>query len=268
MKRVYLLGACLVGFLLWKVSSIGDVPAKIELPPQNLGLHIALLRFAPTQKERDKLVQPFRQWFDGAVEKSKLQERGLTYVIEVLSAYGAVDVLHRSDRDVILAPDSKVRFDALEERPVVLLGNKDALPPTPKFGLTLEVTTKPLESGKFTLSWTGSLKWSPQLIDRWQFHPEQFLSFAAKAGAVAKDLMDKKHQDPLDIGLKVGELFSSKDSGPTAGQLWELPVVKEVAFQSSRVCRDQELNLNSTVSEVGGLAAQAIILVMLPRLNP
>jgi hypothetical protein len=94
------------------------------------------------------------------------------------------------------------------------------------------------------------------------------LNFAAKAGAVAKDIMDKKNQDPLEIGLKVGEIFTTKDSGPASGQLWEMPVVKEVAFQSSRLCQADELIINSTVSEVGGQKAQAILLVMLPRLNP
>lgn len=266
MKTTHLLVLSLLCVLLWRSSSIGDVPVKIELPPQNLGLHVALLRFAPNDK--NNLVKPFKKWFEGAVEADKLRTDGLNYVIDVLTGYGVVDVLHRSDRDVVLAPDAKVRFDALEERPVVLLGNKDALPPAPKFGLTLEVTTKPVDANKFTLSWAGSLKWSPQLIDRWQFNREQFLSFAAKGAAVAKTVMDKDHRDPLDIGLKVGELFSGRDTGPAAGQLWELPVVKEVAFTSSRLCHDQELIMNSTVSEVGGRPAQAIILVMLPKLNP
>lgn len=232
--------------------------------PQNLGLHLALLRFEPAS--RTNLVRPFKKMIEGHVQAEVLREKGLTHVIEVISNFGTVDVLHRADRDVVIAPDSKVRFDATEERPVVVVGVKDVMPPSTKFGLSLEVTARPIDPHRFSLSWNGSLKWSPELIDRWKFNPQKFLSFASSAALTANNLLAKEEKDPLQIGLSVAQLFRADT--PAAGQIYELPVVKEIAFQSSRVCWDNELILNSTVSEVGGRPAQAIVLVLWPNLNP
>jgi hypothetical protein len=234
--------------------------------PQNLGLHIALLRFEPSAKTN--LVRPFKKMLEGQVQTSMLQEKGLNHVIELMSNFGTVDVLHRADRDVVIAADSRVKFDALEERPVVVVGKKDLLPPSTKFGLSLEVTAKPIDAHRFSLSWNGSLRWSPQLIDRWKFNPQKFLSFAGSAAQAANTLMAKEDKDPLEIGLSIAQLFKTDNAAPGDGQIYELPVVKEISFQSSRVCWDNDLILNSTVSEVGGRPAQAIVLVIWPNLNP
>ena len=264
MKKTPLLLLGILALVLWKSSSIGDVPVRTDLAIQNLGLHIALLRFEP--KDKANLIQPLKKILAGVIHKDELHEKGLTHVIEALSAYGQVDVLHRSDRDVIISADSKVKFDSLEERPIVMLGTKDGMPPTPKFGLSLDVSAKPIDVDKFALSWNGSLRWSPELIDRWKFNPQQFLSFASNAAKLASDLTKKEEQNPLDIGLSVAQLFKASDKAP--GQVFELPVVKEIAFQSSRVCHNEELIVNSTVSEVGGRPAQAVVLLIWPTINP
>lgn len=232
---------------------------------RNLALHVALLRFQP--KEKTDLIKPFKSLLDGQVKPEDLKTKGMTAVIEGLSAHGVVDVLHRSERGMILAPDSKAKFDALEERPFVLIGNKDMLPPATKFGLSLDIAIKPMEAERFALMWTGTLKWSPELIDRWSLNSEKFLSFTTGAAKLAQDLTSKNNSNPLDIGLSVVQLFKPGSDSPAAGQIYELPVVKEIAFQSSRVCKDNELIFNSTVSEVGGRPAQAVVLVILPVLE-
>jgi hypothetical protein len=233
---------------------------------RNLSLHLALLRFQPTDKM--DLVRPFKGILEGQVKPEDLKARGLNAVIEGLSSHGTVDVLHRSERGVALGGEGKARFDAMEERPFVLIGNKDMLPPATKFGLSLELTAKPADGEQFALNWNGTLKWSPELIDRWSLNSERFLSFTTGAAKLAQNLTGGKGgKDPIDIGLSVVQLFKPADNQPVAGQIYELPVVKEVAFQSSRVCKNSELIFNCTVSEVGGRPAQAVVLVIWPNLE-
>jgi hypothetical protein len=233
--------------------------------PRNLTLHVALLRFQPTDKM--DLIRPFKGLVEGRITTADLKAKGMNAVIEGLSAHGVVDVLHRSERVMALGLDNKAKFDALEERPFVLIGNKDMLPPATKFGLSLEMTGKPVDAEQFGLSWAGTLKWSPELIDRWSLNSEKFLSFTTGAAKLAQNIAGKADKDPVDIGLSVVQLFKPNDNQPAAGQIYELPVVKEIAFQSSRLTKNNELIFNSTVSEVGGRPAQAVVLVILPSLE-
>jgi hypothetical protein len=252
-------------FVLFFAPAIFAMTASSAEPtPRNLYLHLALLRFQPTDKL--DLVRPFKGIIEGQVKTEDLKTKGLNAVIEGLSSHGTVDVLHRSERSVVLGGEGRARFDAMEERPFVLIGNKDMLPPATKFGLSLELTAKPADADQFTLNWNGTLKWSPELIDRWSLNSERFLSFTTGAAKLAQNLTSsaKSGKDPVDIGLSVVQLFKPTDNQPVAGQIYELPVVKEIAFQSGRLCKNGELIFNSTVSEVGGRPAQAVVLVIWP----
>lgn len=248
------------GFLCLSFSLHAADPA-----PRNLTLHLALLRFQP--KDKLDLIRPFKNLLEGQVKPAELTAKGMNAVIDGLSSHGIVDVLHRSERAMVLGGEGKAKFDAIEERPFVLIGNKDMLPPATKFGLSLELTGKPVDSDQFSLAWNGTLKWSPELIDRWSLNTEKFLSFTTGAAKLAQNLTGKSDQNPLDIGLSVVQLFNPNSSAPAAGQIYELPVVKEIAFQSSRLSKNNELIFNSTVSEVGGRPAQAVVLVILPSLE-
>lgn len=242
------------------VSALAADPA-----PRNLTLHLALLRFQPADKL--DLIRPFKGLLEGRVKAADLQAKGLNAVIEGLSTAGVVDVLHRSERVMILGGEGKAKFDAVEERPFVLIGNKDMLPPATKFGLSLELNGKPVDDTSFALNWNGTLKWSPELIDRWSLNTEKFLSFTTGAAKLAQGIAGGSAKDPVDIGLSVVQLFKPQDNQPAAGQIYELPVVKEIAFQSSRLAKNNELIFNSTVSEVGGRPAQAVVLVILPNVE-
>jgi hypothetical protein len=252
--------------LLCIASAFPRHAISAEPPPRNLSLHLALLRFQPTDKM--DLVRPFKGLIEG-VKSDDLKTKGLNAVIETLSSHGVVDVLHRSERGVVLGGEGRAKFDAMEERPFVLIGNKDMLPPATKFGLSLELNAKPVDAEQFAINWNGTLKWSPELIDRWSLNSERFLSFTTGAAKLAQNLTAgaKGGKDPVDIGLSVVQLFKPTDNQPVAGQIYELPVVKEIAFQSSRVCKNGELIFNSTVSEVGGRPAQAVVLVIWPNLE-
>src|SRR4051812_5165962 len=153
-----------------------------DAAPRNLTMHLALLRFQP--KDKMELIKPFKALLDKEIKPEELRAKGLNAVIEALSQHGIVDVLHRSERGMILGLDAKAKFDALEERPFVLIGNKDMLPPATKYGLSLELSAKPVDADRFGLSWAGTLKWSPELIDRWTLNTERFLSFSTGAAKV------------------------------------------------------------------------------------
>lgn len=246
--------------------------ADVVPDSRNLLVQVALVRFIPDHTTN--LVRPFRSLIQDHLEPKRLKQEGLGFVFEVLRNLGSVDVLHRADRDMILAADSHIKFDAMEERPVVVMGKKDSLPPATRFGLSLEMTSKPIDADRFALNWTGTVRWSPELIDSWTLAPGKFISFLSTAAQAATPLLtkgsgggtDQQIRAGMDIGMGFARLW--QPSQAAEGQVYEMPVIKEIAFQASRICHDGELLLNSTVSEAGGRTPQAIVLLILPTFNP
>jgi hypothetical protein len=255
-------------FILLLAACFSDArAADIAGDPRNLLVQVALVRFIPDHTTN--LVRPFRSLIQDQLDPKRLRQDGLGFVFEVLRTLGSVDVLHRADRDMILSADSHIKFDAMEERPVVVMGKKDSLPPATKFGLSLEMTSKPMTADRFALSWTGTVRWSPELIDSWTLAPGRFISFLSTAAQAAAPLLakngggtDQQIRAGMDIGMGFARLW--QPSQAAEGQVYEMPVIKEIAFQSSRICHDGELLLNSTVSEAGGRTPQAIVLLILP----
>ena len=218
-----------------------------------------MIRFKPNSAER--ILRGFKD-----------VNGNLAAAVDSLKTDGAVSILYSGTRDLRLEDKAKTKFDALETKPIVLIGKPGApIPPVTSYGLALEISAKLVDAGRIGLSWDGSMTWSPDVVDEWK--GEKFLSFLGSAAGVAKKASSltgsegKEVNSGVDIGLSFAQLFNPK-GGPTDSQIYEMPVNKTISLSSSRNCKGGELIVNATTSEMGNKEAQTILLLIWPTINP
>jgi len=214
-----------------------------------------VLRFKPVIAER--LLQGFKG-LGGNVRA----------VVESLRNDGEVSVLYNATRDLRLQDKAEAKFDALQTRPVVIIGKAGVpLPPATQLGVNLKVSARSGGGERFGLAWDGSVSWPPELLNRGQ--GEKFLSFAGAAVGTLKTAGAIKGDDAksADIGLGLAQLFNPKGK-PTENEIYELPVNKTISLSGSRNCRNNEMVINATTAEMGSKEAQTILLLLLPTVNP
>ena len=222
---------------------------------RSIALEVSVLRFKPLKAER--IVQGFKGL--GGDLKS---------VVEALRADGEISVLYSATRDLRLEDKANAKFDALENRPVVIIGKPGVpLPPATQLGVSLKVSARPSTGDQFGLAWDGSITWSPEMLTRWQ--GEKFLSFAGAAVNTLKTAGVIKGEDSknADIGLGLAQLFNPKGK-PMENEIYELPVNKTISLSGSRNCKNAELIINATTAEMGSKEAQTLLLLLVPTLHP
>ncbi len=226
--------------------------------PRNLSLELTVIRFKPESKEQ--VLQDFH--LAGASSN----------VVETLRTQGrSVDVVYRGIRDLALEPKAMAKFDATETRPVILVGKPGVpVPPAAVYGLTLQVTVRPVGDDSFVLAWEGNLNWSPDLMDR-RTGMQNTFQFLGKASAVAQSASQLAGDSGgavkggADIGFAVAELFKG---GNADSSIFELPVLKTVGLNGSRACRSGQLIVSTTAAEAGVKEPQILFFVLAPRLEP
>ncbi len=240
--------------------AVSATPApSIIAPARTLSLEVAIVRFKPASAER--ILRGF-----------KGLSGNLVGVVDSLKADGAVSILYSGTRDLRLDEKAKTKFDALETKPIVLIGKPGApVPPVTSYGLALEISAKGVDAERVGLNWEGSMTWSPDVVDEWK--GEKFLSFIGSAAGVAKKASalagteSKEVNSGVDIGLSFAQLFNPK-GGATDSQIYEMPVNKTISLSSSRNCKSGELIVNATTSEMGNKEAQTILLLIWPTILP
>ena len=228
---------------------------KPSAEARTVQLEVTVLRFKPLKAER--LLKGFKDL-----------KGDLPAIVENLKADGEISILYTANRDLRLEDKAKARFDALETRPVVIIGKVGApIPPATAYGVKLEVTPRPGGGERFGLNWEGEVSWSPEIVDRWQ--GEKFMNFASgtvsalgKSGLLGKDVSQN-----VDMGLNLAQLFNPKGK-PTENEIYELPVHKTVSFTGSRNCTSGQLIINATTAEMGNKEAQTILLLLNPTVIP
>ncbi|PAW86763.1 MAG: hypothetical protein B9S33_07455 [Pedosphaera sp. Tous-C6FEB] len=237
----------------WMAATAAEPTAPA--PVRSIALEVSVIRFKPLKAER--IVQGFKGL--GSDLKS---------VVETLKADGEVSVLYSATRDLRLEDKGDAKFDALETRPVVIIGKPGVpLPPATQLGVSLKVSARPAVGDRFGLAWEGSITWSPEMLNRWQ--GEKFLSFVSAAAGVAKTAGVLKGDDAknADIGLGLAQLFNPKGK-PMENEIYELPVNKTISLSGSRNCKSAELIVNATTAEMGSKEAQTLLLLLVPTLHP
>lgn len=222
---------------------------------RSISIEVSVLRFKPLRAER--LVQGFKGL--GTDLKS---------LVEVLKSDGEISVLYNATRDLRLEDKAEAKFDALETRPVIIIGKPGApLPPVTQLGVNFKVSARPADGERFGLAWEGSISWSPEMLTRWQ--GEKFLSFAGAAVSTLKTAGVLKGEDNknADFGLSLAQLFNPKGK-PTENEIYELPVNKIITLSGSRNCKSADLIINATTAEMGSKEAETILLLLLPTLHP
>lgn len=243
--------ASLIMSLLAVSAAEPTAPAQVR----SIGLEVSVIRFKPLKAER--IVQGFKGL--GSDLKS---------LVDALKADGEVSVLYSATRDLRLEDKADAKFDALETRPVVIIGKPGVpLPPATQLGVSLKVSARPADGDRFGLAWDGSITWSPEMLNRWQ--GEKFLSFVSAAAGVAKTAGVLKGDDAknADIGLGLAQLFNPKGK-PMENEIYELPVNKTISLSGSRNCKSAELIINATTAEMGSKEAQTLLLLLVPTLHP
>ena len=252
MKSKWLLPIALLMVLTFGFSATAaDTPAP-AVP--SLGLDVSVLRFRPLKAER--LLHGFKGLGNDAPS-----------IIEALKADGEVSVIYTANRDIRLEDKAEAKFDALENRPVVIIGKPGIpLPPATQFGVNLKISSRPSVGDKFGLAWEGQLTWSPDLLNQWK--GEKFLSFAGTAMSALKSAGVLKGDDAknADIGLSLAQAFNPKGK-VTENEIYELPVTKTISLSGSRNCTSGTMIINATTAEMGSKEAQCILLLILPTLQ-
>jgi hypothetical protein len=246
--------SCLFGALFF-LSFAAQAAETNSAVIRSVSMEVSVLRFKPLKAER--LVQGFKGL--GTDLKS---------VVESLKNDGEVSVLYNATRDMRLEDKAEAKFDALETRPIIIIGKPGApLPPTTQLGVNLKITTRPADGVRFGLAWEGSISWSPEMLKHWQ--GEKFLSFANAAVGTLKTagVIKGEEAKSADIGLGLAQLFNPKGN-PSENEIYELPVNKTIALSGSRNCTSADLIINATTAEMGSKEAQTILLVLQPTLNP
>ncbi len=242
-----------------KPASVPAVAAAVVSANRTLFIEVAVLRFKPNSAER--ILRGFKD-LSGT----------LPAVVDTLKSDGAVSILYSGNREIRLEEKGKARFDALETRPVILVGKPGApVPPVTAYGLSLEISTSAVAAERVGLGWEGSITWSPEIVDSWK--GERFLNFLnsatdlAKKATAATGAESKEMNSGVDIGLSFAQLFNPK-GGPAENQIYELPVNKTISLSSSRFCNSGELIVNATTAEMGNKEAQTILLLIWPTIHP
>ena len=78
-------------------------------PPRTISLEVSVLRFKPLRAER--ILEGFKN-LNGNLQR----------VMDVLKSEGEVTVLFSGTRDIRFEEKGKAKFDALETRPVLVIG--------------------------------------------------------------------------------------------------------------------------------------------------
>lgn len=246
--------AALLALSAFTSAALGQTAAPAAAV-RSISIEVSVLRFKPLKAER--LVQGFRGL--GTDLKS---------LVEALKSDGEISVLYNASRDMRLEDKAEAKFDALETRPVILIGKPGApLPPATQLGVNFKVSARPADGERFGLAWEGSISWSPDMLTRWQ--GEKFLSFAGAAVSTLKTAGVLKGDDTknADFGLGLAQLFNPKGK-PTENEIYELPVNKTITLSGSRNCKSADLIINATTAEMGSKEAETILLLMLPTLHP
>jgi len=187
--------------------------------------------------------------------------------VESLKNDGEVSVLYNATRDLRLEDKVEAKFDALETRPVVIIGKPGIpLPPATQLGVQLKVTSKLADGERFGLAWEGSISWSPEMLSKWQGEKFPRLAGAAVSSLKTAGVIKGDDAKNADIGLGLAQLFNPKGK-PTENEIYELPVNKTISLSGSRNCKSAELIINATTAEMGSKEAQTLLLLLLPTLN-
>lgn len=184
-------------------------------------VNLALIRFQPNNK---KLLLESAQTIVGNAADLRAMQA-------TLEKKGTSEVIFEAHAHISDGQTNK--FATNQTARVVMPGQTEDLPPITRLAVQFDVSVN-----QTAVSWTGSVRWSPQIID------------ASGMGAVIR----------RQSGTNVTFIRPFAPNGRAAG--FEYPVLKETFFQSSKILRKGEVAISSTTVETGGSAPEMLALCL------
>lgn len=205
--------------LLLFASALAAISAEVNL---------AVIRFQPDDK---KLLLASAQTFVGNLPD--LKTRKAESILLELQKNGLAAIVFQTTQNIPAGQTNHIETNQTAR--VVMPGDTQDLPPVTRLALKFDLNAA-LEGEKLALSWRGSVRWSPQIVD------------ASGQGAIIR----------RQSGTNITFIRPFAPTGRAVG--FEYPILRETAFQSSKTLRDGELSITSTTAETGGAPPEMLLL--------
>jgi hypothetical protein len=190
-------------------------------------VNVAVIRFRPSEKTA--LLRPLEKTIGAKLTPAKL--------LGAFQKKGDASIVFQTQQK--LGADQKCHVEQLENAKVVLPGQSDAMPPITRFGIKLDVKADPTAQKRTAVYWTGSVRWSPQLVD------------ASGVGGI-----------PLMRGGTNVALIRPFSPLGDRVSAFEYPTLKENHFDGSSILSEGEIVFSATAAESGGAAPEMVVLCL------
>ncbi len=182
---------------------------------------------------------------------------GISSAIEELNKAGKCHLLYKASQALTNGTNA-ARFNAIERVKIVVSGEDGELPELPKIELDLAVRSVEQGAGNLKVSFEGKVRWCPELMN------QVFVTSQKAVGKLneSRRLLRTAAGTNGQSGNGLVQLVLTNNTG---SGMYQLPVIKEAQFDSSRICKPNELMLNFTVAESGTASPEALLLLLVIR---
>jgi hypothetical protein len=181
-------------------------------------------------------------------------EHGVTGAVENFTKDGTGHLLFKGSQ-TSSEKTNTVHFHTAERARIIVAGETGELPELPKVELDLAVRNEPHPAGKRTVSLEGKVRWCPDLTSPLLAREQKAAETINESRKLFRTAVESSGFSPK--GLAELALTNGLGLG-----VYQLPVIREATFDSSRICKQEELLVNFTVAESGSASPQALILLV------
>jgi hypothetical protein len=183
---------------------------------------------------------------------------GLAAAIQDFEQAGKSHVLYTGSKPI--NGTNSARFTTNEQAKFVVSGETGELPELPKIELKLTVQSVP-QMGSLKVSFSGTIRWCPDL----------FKSGFAVEQTRAKQINQTRkviQVEQSSTGYSANQFVQLAMTNSAGSGVYQLPIIREAQFDSSRTCKANEVIVNFTVAESGVASPEALVLLVLLREEP
>jgi hypothetical protein len=180
--------------------------------------------------------------------------RGVTGAVEDFTKNGAGHLLFKGSQ-TYSEKTNTVHFHTAERARIVVAGETEELPELPKIELDLAVRTEPRPVSKRIVSLEGKVRWCPDLTSPVLAREQKAAETLNEGRKLVRTAVESSGYSPK--GLAELALTNGLGLG-----VYQLPIIREATFDSSRICKPEEVLVNFTVAESGSASPQALILLV------
>lgn len=182
---------------------------------------------------------------------------GVASAIQDFQKAGECHLLYSASRP-FLRETNLIQVHSVERVKMMISGELGDLPELPRIEFDLSVRAIRQSATRLKISSNGKVRWCPELMNP-QFIQAQ--TAVSKLNGSRKLIRTAEEQS----GFSGNTLLRLALTNTAGSGVYELPIVREAQFDSSRICKPNELMLNFTIAESGTTAPQVLILLLSVR---